>query len=120
MMIVLDYWSGIYMIDVRNRKPLRTNKPTEIKGLPTNASPDSALERMKRTTQANFGNSTRPNLYQTACSSPVYKPNVASDAEERRKHIQEIHDRQSTDTRIRNEGKQNRNRINMGTQTKGF
>lgn len=108
------------MIDVRNRKPLNANSSTEIKGMTTRDNSDSALARMNSNrTQTDFGNSTRPNIYQSKSSCPVYKPNATSDAEVRRKRIQAIHDRQSTDTRIRNEGKKNRNRINMGTQTKG-
>lgn len=110
------------MIDVRNRKPLNAKRSTEIKGMTTrnNSGSDSALARMNSNRpQTDFGNSTRPNLYQSKSSCPEYKPNATSDADARRQRIQTIHDRQSTDTRIRNEGKQNRNRINIGTQTKG-
>lgn len=106
------------MIDVRNRKPLTQQNKSQVKGITQNK--DSVLSRMNRRENNNFGNSTRSNIYNTLSSNtPLYKPDSVSDATKRREKIQEIHDRQSTDSRVRNEARQNRNRINMGTQTRG-
>lgn len=98
------------MIDVRNRNQISQSNRSTVKGI--EQSNDSALSRFQnRRSNNTMGNSTRPSIYNTKSQTAVYRPSGPSE-----KVVQKEHDRQSTDSRVRNEARQKRNHINMGTK----
>ena len=120
------------MIDVRNKKTFRDNKGIVESIRPTR---DSALERMTTSTRNKYNTSSvldripqnerNPyNTHKTQGDIAFEKLNKNKSStnnqsiRDKMNNVQNAHDRQSTDSRVRSMGRQNRTKMNIGTETK--
>ena len=100
------------MIDVRNKKSIRKQDKSDI----------SSIVNRKNVTFNNNKASVVDNALSRVSRSSydiMSKVNQTSNSEEIRKNkVQIEHDRRSTDSRVRNEGRVQRHKINLGTEVK--
>lgn len=100
------------MIDVRNKKSIRKQDKSDI----------SSIVNRKNVTFNNNKASVVDNALSRVSRSSydiMSKVNQTSNSEEIRKNkVQMEHDRRSTDSRVRNEGRVQRYKINLGTEVK--
>lgn len=99
------------MIDVRNKKSIRKQDKSDI----------SSIVNRKNVTFNNKASVVDNALSRVLRSSYdiMSKVNQTSNSEEIRKNkVQMEHDRRSTDSRVRNEGRVQRHKINLGTEVK--
>lgn len=100
------------MIDVRNKKSIRKQDKSDI----------SSIVNRKNVTFNNNKASVVDNALSRVSRSSydiMSKVNQTSNSEEIRKNkVQMEHDRRSTDSRVRNEGRVQRHKINLGTEVK--
>ena len=100
------------MIDVRNKKSIRKQDKSDI----------SSIVNRKNVTFNNNKASVVDNALSRVSRSSydiMSKVNQTSNSEEIRKNkVQMEHDRRSTDSRVRNEGRVQRHNINLGTEVK--